>query len=52
MTRALEIAVKYRITVYDSIFLACAQTERLILVSSDDKQLEVAALLGIEKLKV
>jgi hypothetical protein len=24
MTRALEIAVKYRITVYDSIFLACA----------------------------
>ncbi|MDG6905663.1 MAG: hypothetical protein JRN20_07760 [Nitrososphaerota archaeon] len=27
VARALEMAVKYHITVYDSLFVACAETE-------------------------
>jgi predicted nucleic acid-binding protein len=52
LARALEIAAKHRISFYDSLFLACAQTEGLVLVSCDAMQLEVARLLGIESLKV
>jgi|SRR5579864_5236380 len=52
LARALEIAAKHGITVYDSLFLACAQTEGLVLVSCDDKQLEVAGVLGIDTLKI
>jgi predicted nucleic acid-binding protein len=52
LARALEIAAKHRISIYDSLFLACAQIEGLVLVSCDVMQLEVARLLGIESLKV
>lgn len=50
--RALEIATKYRITVYDSLFLACAEMENSDLVSCDGRQIEVAAALGIKTIPV
>jgi len=52
MDRALEIATRYHIAVYDALFLACAEIENCKLVSCDGRQLEVATVLGIETIKV
>jgi predicted nucleic acid-binding protein len=51
MMRALEISAEHGITTYDSLFLACAEIEGLVLVSCDEKQLEIARLLRIDTLK-
>ena len=52
VARALEIAVKYRITVYDSMFIACAEMENSDLISCDARQIEVAQELGIKTISV
>ncbi|MCL5068524.1 MAG: type II toxin-antitoxin system VapC family toxin [Thaumarchaeota archaeon] len=52
VARALEIAVKYRITVYDSLFVACAEMENSDLISCDGRQIEVAEELGIKTISV
>lgn len=52
MDRALEIASDHKITIYDSLFLACAEMEKSKLVSCDSRQLEVARKLGIETILV
>ncbi len=52
MDRALEIATSYHITVYDSLFLACAEMERSKLITCDKRQIEVADELGIETIGV
>ena len=49
--RALEIAAEHEITTHDSLFLACAKIEGLVLVSCDEKQLKIARLLRIDTLK-
>ena len=50
--RALEIAAKYRITIYDSLFVACAEMENSDLISCDGRQIEVAGELGIKTISV
>ena len=52
VARALEISVKYRITVHDSPFVACAEMENSDLVSCDGRQIEVAEELGIKTISV
>jgi len=48
LRRALEISLRYRITVYDSLFIAQARSLNAKLVTSDRKQVEVAQDLGVE----
>jgi predicted nucleic acid-binding protein len=52
MDRALEIATRHNISLYDALFLACAKMENSKLVSSDARQLEVARELGIGTIEV
>ncbi len=52
MERALEIATEHNITIYDALFLACAEVEKGKLVSCDLAQLEIAKKLGIQTVKV
>jgi predicted nucleic acid-binding protein len=52
VARALEIAVRYRLTVYDSLFVACAEMENSDLISCDGRQIEVAKELGIKTISV
>ena len=52
VARALEMAVKYHITVYDSLFVACAEMENSDLISCDGRQIEVAEELGIKAISV
>ena len=46
--RAFELALKYRITLYDSLFIAAAEKTGATLVTCDSKQAEVARLLGLQ----
>lgn len=50
--RAFDIATQHHITVYDALFLACAQMENSTLISCDVRQLEVADKLRIERIQV
>lgn len=52
LERALEIANQYHVTVYDSLFLACAEAENSDLVSCDGSQIKVAGRLGIRTIAV
>ncbi len=52
VARALEIGMKYRITIYDSLFVACAEMENSDLISCDRRQIEVAEELGIKTISV
>ncbi|MHB8359914.1 MAG: type II toxin-antitoxin system VapC family toxin [Thermoplasmataceae archaeon] len=45
--KAFEIAVKYKITIYDSLFIAAAFLEGYDLVTSDMRQATVSKDLGI-----
>ena len=45
--QALEIALKNDATIYDSLFIAQALAKKAILVTSDEKQAEIASRLGI-----
>ena len=48
LRRALEISLRYGLTVYDSLFIAQARSLDVKLVTSDRKQVEVAQDLGVE----
>ncbi|MHB8361386.1 MAG: type II toxin-antitoxin system VapC family toxin [Thermoplasmataceae archaeon] len=45
--KAFEIAVKYKITIYDSLFIAAAFIEGYDLITSDGRQGTVSKDLGI-----
>ncbi|MEM3393093.1 MAG: type II toxin-antitoxin system VapC family toxin [Candidatus Bathyarchaeia archaeon] len=49
---AFRIAVKHKITVYDSLFIELAKSINLELVTSDDEQAEIAKKEGIKVMKV
>ena len=48
LRRALEISLRYGITVYDSLFIAQARSLNARLVTSNRKQAEAAQDLGVE----
>ena len=48
LREALKISLRYRITVYDSLFIAQARSLNVKLITSDRKQVEVAQDLGVE----
>ncbi|BDR92497.1 type II toxin-antitoxin system VapC family toxin [Vulcanisaeta souniana] len=50
--RALELAVKYRITVYDAIFIVLALEQNMELITSDDAQADVAGKVGVRVILV
>lgn len=52
LERGLEIASKYGVSVYDSLFLSCAESNGLTLVSCDGKQLAIARELNIRTIDV
>ena len=52
LDRALETASANSITVYEALFVACAEMENATLVSCDRRQLEVARELGIDTAEV
>jgi predicted nucleic acid-binding protein len=47
LEKAFEIAVKYKITIYDSLFIAAAFIEGYGLITSDVRQATVSKDLGI-----
>jgi len=48
LREAWKISLRYRITVYDSLFIAQARSLNVKLITSDRKQVEVAQDLGVE----
>ena len=46
--KALELSIKYKITIYDALFIALAKENGLELITSDRKQAEAAMQEGIE----
>ena len=48
LKRAYEIAKAFRITIYDSVYIAACEAEGLKLVTKDSKQAKVAKELGVE----
>ena len=44
---ALNIALDYGITVYDSLYIACASKLKASLLTSDEEQSKVAEMLGL-----
>ena len=47
LDKALEIALSWGITVYDTLYLALALEKNLPILSLDDKQRRVAKNLGL-----
>jgi len=47
LSKAFEIAVRNRITVYDALFVALAKELNIELITSDTKQAEIAKKEGI-----
>ncbi len=50
LDKALELAITYRITVYDSLFIVLSILKGLPLVTLDEKQRRVAEALGVKVL--
>ena len=48
MSDALRIAINYRVTVYDALFIAQAKAKGAILVTADEKQHNTARSMGVE----
>ncbi len=48
LKKAYEIAKAFRITIYDSLYIAACDEEDLKLVTRDSKQAKVAEELGVE----
>jgi predicted nucleic acid-binding protein len=46
--RTLDIAVRFRLSAYDSLYLALAEALAFPLISDDQRQLEVAKNLGLK----
>jgi len=49
LSDAFEIAVNNRITIYDALFIAVAKRRNLELVTSDEKQADIAERLGVKQ---
>jgi predicted nucleic acid-binding protein len=47
LDRAFEIAVKYNITIYDSLFITVAMLKDCELITCDARQAEIAGKLGV-----
>ena len=52
LKKAYEIAKSFKVTVYDSVYVAACEEEGLRLVTRDSKQAKAAEDLGIEVLLV
>jgi len=52
LDKALEIALKYKITVYDSLYIALANEKNMPLLTLDEEQVNVAKKIGIEVIHV
>ncbi|HDM91918.1 MAG TPA: PIN domain-containing protein [Candidatus Korarchaeota archaeon] len=50
LSDALEISLQYKISIYDSLYLALALKKRARLLTLDERQADVAKRLGIEVL--
>jgi predicted nucleic acid-binding protein len=48
LQKAIEISIKYGITIYDSLFIALAYMRKAELITSDKKQFEIAKKMGIK----
>jgi len=48
MDKAFKIALNNAITVYDALYVALAEEERLPLLTSDGKQADIAEKLGVK----
>ncbi len=51
LDKALEIAIVYGLTIYDSLYIAQA-LKRGELLTSDDKQAKIADILGVKVFRV
>jgi len=47
ISQALKLAIENRITVYDALFITQAMTKQATLITSDEKQYEVAQRLNV-----
>ena len=47
LRRAMEIALEHGVTLYDALYLALAEEERGELLTSDTRQAQAAAAMGI-----
>jgi len=52
LQKALEISLKYGVTVYDALYIALALEERKPLLTLDSRQREVAKALGVTPVSV
>jgi len=52
LQKALEISLRYGITVYDALYIALALEERKPLLTLDSRQSEVAKALGVTPVSV
>lgn len=48
LMKALELAVKHRITIYDAIFIVLALEKNMELITSDKAQAAVAEKIGVK----
>ncbi len=49
--KALEIALKHKVTVYDALYIALAEEKNLPLLTLDEKQARTAEELGVRIVK-
>ncbi len=52
LVKAFDIAIKYGVTIYDVLFIAVALDENMGLITSDQKQKEVAEKLGVKTIYI
>ncbi len=52
LVEALQYSIKYKITIYDALFIVLAKNKNLELVTADKKQAEVAEETGIKTVLV
>ena len=52
LNKALEIAIREGITIYDALFIAQAMSKQATLVSADNEQCRVAERLGVKAILI
>jgi len=45
--QAFEIALQYKITIYDALFIAQAHAKKATLITADKRQYEIASKVGV-----
>jgi len=50
--KALEIALKHGITIYDALFIAQAHSKKAILITADRRQHDIALKIGINSILI